>query len=99
MPALAGHYLGRAVLIVARSAPEYTVAYVQPQRLGPSMLPAIIAHSVHIAAAIGYLLGRHADDFEYRPDAPRGLILHPYGAAPLPLSIIAKKRSSGFREN
>jgi len=43
LPGKAGHYLGRAVLIVARSPPEYTVAYVLPQRLGPSMLPAIIA--------------------------------------------------------
>ena len=43
LPGKAGHYLGRAVLIVARSAPEYTVAYVLPQRLGLSMLPAIIA--------------------------------------------------------
>jgi phosphonate transport system permease protein len=78
----AGHYLGRAALVVVRSTPEYMVAYVLLQLLGPSMLPAIIALSVHNGAIIGYLLGRHADGMQYRPDAPHGLNLYAYETVP-----------------
>ena len=78
----AGHYLGRFALVVTRSTPEYMLAYVLLQLLGPSMLPAIIALSVHNGAIIGYLLGRHADHLRYRPDAPRGLDLYAYETVP-----------------
>ena len=77
-----GHYLGRAVLVVARSTPEYMLAYVLLQLLGPSMLPAIIALSFHNGAIIGYLLGRHADTLQYRLDAPRGVNLYAYETVP-----------------
>ncbi len=78
----AGHYLGRAVLVVVRSTPEYMVAYVLLQLFGPSMLPAIIALSVHNGAIIGYLMGRHADTLQYRLDAPRGIDLYAYETVP-----------------
>jgi len=78
----AGHYLGRAVLVVARSTPEYMLAYVLLLIMGPSMLPAIIALSLHNGAIIGYLLGRHADALEYRLDAPRSLNLYAYETVP-----------------
>ena len=77
-----GHYLGRAVLVVARSTPEYMLAYVLLQLLGPSMLPAIIALSFHNGAIIGYLLGRHADTLQYRLDAPHGIDLYAYETVP-----------------
>ena len=77
-----GHYLGRALLVVVRSTPEYMLAYVLLQLLGPSMLPAIIALSLHNGAIIGYLIGRHADSLQYRPDAPRGLNLYAYETVP-----------------
>ena len=66
-----GRPLGRAALVIARSTPEYMLAYVLLQTLGPSMLPAIIALTLHNGAIVGYLLGRHADALEYRADAPR----------------------------
>jgi phosphonate transport system permease protein len=77
-----GQPLGRVWLVVVRSTPEYMLAYVLLQLLGPSMLPAIIALSLHNAGIVGYLLGRHADALEYRPDAPKGLNLYAYETVP-----------------
>jgi phosphonate transport system permease protein len=74
--------LGRIWLVVVRSTPEYMLAYVLLQLLGPSMLPAIIALSLHNAGIVGYLMGRHADMIEYRPDAPKGLNLYAYETVP-----------------
>src|SRR5712692_9604413 len=73
-----GQPLGRIALVIVRSTPEYMLVYVLLQLLGPSMLPAIIALSLHNGAIVGYLMGRHADVLEYRPDAPRGINLYCY---------------------
>ncbi len=70
------------LLVTVRSTPEYMLAYVALQFLGPSMLPAILALSIHNAGIIGYLMGRHADGLTYRPDAPRGLNLYAYETVP-----------------
>ena len=77
-----GQPLGRVALVVVRSTPEYMLVYVLLQLLGPSMLPAIIALSLHNGAIVGYLMGRHADALQYRPDAPRGLDLYCYETVP-----------------
>jgi phosphonate transport system permease protein len=77
-----GQLVGRVVLVIVRSTPEYMVVYVLLQLLGPSMLPAIIALSVHNGAIVGYLLGRHADSLEYRADAPKGVNLYTYEMVP-----------------
>jgi len=77
-----GQALGRVALVVVRSTPEYMLVYVLLQLLGPSMLPAIIALSLHNGAIVGYLMGRHADVLHYRPDAPRGLNLYCYETVP-----------------
>ncbi len=68
--------------MVVRSTPEYMVAYVLLQLLGPSMLPAIIALSRHNGAILGYLMGRHADTLQYRLDDPRGIDLYAYETVP-----------------
>ena len=81
----AGHIgkpLGRILLVIVRSTPEYMLVYLLLQLLGPSMLPAIIALSVHNGAIVGYLLGRHADALEYRLDAPKGANLYFYETVP-----------------
>jgi phosphonate transport system permease protein len=77
-----GQPLGRVALVVVRSTPEYMLAYVLLQLFGPSMLPAIIALSLHNGAIVGYLMGRHADALSYRPDAPNGLNLYAYETVP-----------------
>src|SRR6266852_241982 len=77
-----GQPLGRVALVVVRSTPEYMLVYVLLQLLGPSMLPAIIALSLHNGAIVGYLMGRHADVLEYRPDAARGANLYCYETVP-----------------
>ena len=77
-----GQPFGRILLVIVRSTPEYMLAYVLLQLLGPSMLPAILALTIHNAGIVGYLMGRHVDDLAYRPDAPTGLNLYAYETLP-----------------
>ncbi|SES72911.1 PhnE/PtxC family ABC transporter permease [Paracoccus homiensis] len=70
-----GAALGHLLLVVLRSFPEYMLAYLFLQILGPSMLPAVLALALHNGAIIGHLLGRQAGGLTLRPDAPRGLTL------------------------
>ncbi len=60
-----------SLLIVIRTTPEYILAYIFLQLWGPSMLPAIVAISLHNGAIIGYLSGQNADLIPLRADAPR----------------------------
>ncbi|KQT50153.1 ABC transporter permease [Methylobacterium sp. Leaf456] len=77
-----GRPLGRILLVVVRSTPEYMLAYLLLQLLGPSMLPTILALAIHNAGIVGYLMGRHADGLAYRLDAPKGLNLYAYETLP-----------------
>jgi len=77
-----GRPMGHALLVVLRSTPEYMLAYVALQVLGPSMLPAILALTIHNAGIVAFLMGRHADALTYRLDAPRGLNLYAYETLP-----------------
>jgi len=65
--------VGHLILVVARSTPEYLLAFVLLHVLGPSMLPAVIALAVHNAGIIGYLIGRRSNEIHLRPDAANGL--------------------------
>ncbi len=78
----AGRAAGHLFLVIARSTPEYVLAYVLLQLLGPSMLPAIIALSVHNAAIIGHLIGRYTQTLAWRADKLRGLNLYFYEVLP-----------------
>ncbi len=65
--ALAGprlKYGGRFLLVVMRSTPEYLLAYVAIQLLGPSMLPAILALSIHNGGVLSHLASLNADQVQ-----------------------------------
>ncbi len=64
---------GHAFLVVVRSTPEYILAFVLLQLWGPSMLPAIVALSLHNGAIIGHLIGRFSEGLKLRADAVRGI--------------------------
>ena len=63
---------GHIVLVIARSTPEYILAYILLQLWGPSMLPAVIALALHNGAIIGHLIGRQTNGIRLRPDAATG---------------------------
>jgi phosphonate transport system permease protein len=65
-----------------RSTPELLLAYLGLLVLGPSMLPAIWALSVHNGAIIGHLIGRYSETLTLRADAPKGLNLYVFEVAP-----------------
>lgn len=79
-----GARAGHVVLVVLRSTPEYMLAYLALQVLGPSMLPAILALGLHNGAIIAHLLGREGERLtkSLRPDAPSGLNLYGYELVP-----------------
>jgi phosphonate transport system permease protein len=63
--------LGHVSLVVLRSTPEYILAYVLLQLWGPSMLPAILALSLHNGGIIAHLIGRFTEALPARTEAPR----------------------------
>lgn len=77
-----GGTLGHTLLVVARTTPEYLLAYILLQLWGPSMLPAVIALAIHNAGIIGHLIGRRSNEISLRPDAPRGVERYAYEILP-----------------
>ncbi len=73
---------GHVVLVIARSTPEYILAYILLQLWGPSMLPAIVALALHNGGIIGHLLGRQTRTLQLRPDASKGLNLYAWELVP-----------------
>lgn len=73
---------GHVWLVVVRSTPEYILAFVLLQLWGPSMLPAIVALSLHNGAIIGHLVGRFTETIRLRADAVRGINRYAYEVAP-----------------
>ncbi|HEY9035704.1 MAG TPA: ABC transporter permease [Pseudomonadales bacterium] len=68
-----GRWLGHALLVVLRSTPEYVLAYIGLIWLGPSMLPAALALSVHNGAIIAFLTGKASNTLALRADTPGGI--------------------------
>ena len=74
--------LGDALLIVLRTLPEYLLAFILILITGPSMLPAIIALSLHNGAIIAHLLGGVSGTIQLREDASKGLNRYAYELLP-----------------
>lgn len=77
-----GRYVGDAVLIVLRTLPEYLLNFVLLLIMGPSMLPAILALSVHNAAIIAHLLGRESESLSVSDNSLSGINLYFYEVLP-----------------
>ncbi len=77
-----GRSIGHVLLVVLRSTPEYILAYILLQLWGPSMLPAIVALTLHNGAIIGHLIGRYSSEVRLRLDAAKGLNRYFYELIP-----------------
>ncbi|MFO7786380.1 MAG: ABC transporter permease [Halospina sp.] len=64
---------GHVLLVVARSTPEYILAYILLQLWGPSMLPAVVALALHNGGIIGHLIGRMSNEVTLRKGASNGV--------------------------
>lgn len=73
---------GHVFLVVVRSTPEYLLAFFLLHLWGPSMLPAIVALSLHNGAIIGHLIGRYTETVKLRADAAGGLNRYFYEVLP-----------------
>ncbi len=73
---------GHTFLVIARSTPEYILAFILLNLWGPSMLPAIVALSLHNAAIIGHLIGRYTETVQLRLDAVKGANRYFYEVLP-----------------
>ncbi len=73
---------GHVFLVIARSTPEYILAYILLQLWGPSMLPAVVALALHNGGIIGHLIGRQTNGITLRPDAPGGALRYGYELLP-----------------
>ena len=74
--------MGQTTLIVFRSCPEYLLAFVGLIIWGPSMLPAIIALTIHNGAVIAHLLALQTQTLKFRADVSRGVNLYFYETLP-----------------
>lgn len=77
-----GGTVGHVVLVIARSTPEYLLAYILLQLWGPSMLPAVVALALHNGGIIGHLIGRRSNQMQLRPGASTGLNRYAYEVTP-----------------
>lgn len=73
---------GHLFLVIMRSLPELMLAFIFVVMIGPSMLPAIIALSLHNGAIIAHLLGQSTRTLKLRQDAPKGMNLYFYEVTP-----------------
>ncbi len=75
-------YLSHFLLVVLRSIPELMLVFVLLIMMGPSMVPAIVALSLHNGAIIAHLIGSASRNLQLRQDAPKGFNLYTYEVTP-----------------
>lgn len=74
----------RTGLVVARSVPEYILAFLFVAALGPSLWPLVLALAIHNAAILGKLTGEAIEDSDPRPVSG----LRHIGATRLQLAVV-----------
>ncbi|MRI35199.1 ABC transporter permease [Endozoicomonas sp. OPT23] len=77
-----GRIVGHSLLVMLRTTPEYLLAFIGVIVLGPSMLPGMLALSIHNAAILAHLSGRFVDQLAFREDRPSGMLLYCYEVLP-----------------
>lgn len=77
-----GRSLGHTALVVTRSLPEYLLAFLFLLCLGPSMLPAVLALSLHNGAIVAHLLALQSKLLVLRDDASSGLNRYAFEVLP-----------------
>lgn len=73
---------GHLSLVIMRSTPELILGFAFLLLWGPSLLPAILALTIHNGAIIAHLTGRHSDQISLRPDAFGGINRYSYEITP-----------------
>lgn len=74
--------LAKGLMVLFRSAPEYLLAFLGLMIWGPSMLPGILALSLHNGAIIGTLVSRYTRTLRLREDAATGMNRYFYEVLP-----------------
>lgn len=74
--------LGDGLLIVVRTIPEVVLSFIGILLMGPSMLPAILALSIHNGAIIAHLVGGVSENLVLREDACQGVMRYAYEILP-----------------
>jgi phosphonate transport system permease protein len=77
-----GRAVGHVFLVIVRSTPEYILALIFLLLWGPSLLPAVVALSLHNGAIIGHLIGRHTEAIRLRLDDAIGVDRYFYQILP-----------------
>ena len=70
------------LLVIARTLPEYLLAFVALLLWGPSMLPAIVALALHNGAIISHLMAGFSGQIALRRDASKGVNRYAYEVLP-----------------
>ena len=77
-----GRRLGHIFLVIIRSTPEYILAFTLLLIWGPSLLPAIVALSIHNSGIIAHLIGHASNQIKLRSGHARGINLYGYEVLP-----------------
>src|SRR5690606_442980 len=73
---------GHVLLVIARSTPEYILAYILLQLCGPSVLPEVVGRTLHTGGIMGHLIARQTNTIQLRPDAPAGFCRYSWELVP-----------------
>ncbi len=77
-----GRSIGHIFLVIMRSTPEYILAFILLIWWGPSMLPAVVALTLHNGAIIAHLIGRYSNRLNIHENRLHGLNLYAYKILP-----------------